>query len=137
VAARTKEDSLAKEWADAMTAKYEALSARLPVFAELRSCMDLAVVGALLVKEDLPGRAGCDLGILLTDKRVAVAEYAIPKTIDSRASLIRKEGRWIISVSGGVELDSWSVLDRTETRVELARLRSRTAAPRENAWWWD
>ena len=61
VARPAKEHSLAKKWADAMTAKYDALAAKLPVFAELRNCMDLAVVAALLVKEDLPGRAGCDL----------------------------------------------------------------------------
>ena len=62
-------ESLAKKWADAMTARYDALADKLPVFAELRNCMDLAVVGALFVKEDLPGRAGCDLSLLLEDKR--------------------------------------------------------------------
>jgi hypothetical protein len=137
VAARAKDHSLAKKWADAMTAKYEALSAELPIFAELRNCMDLAVVAALLVKEDLPGRAGCDLSILLEDKRVAVAEYAAPKTIDSRASFIRKDRQWIISVSGGVEVDSWAVLDRVETSAELAALRSKTAPPKQDSWWWD
>jgi hypothetical protein len=130
-------DSLAKKWADAMTARYDALAAELPIFAELRNCMDLAVVAALLVKEDLPGRAGCDLGILLTDKRIAVAEFASPKSIDSRASLIRKEGRWVISVSGGIELDSWSVLGRVESRPELAAVRKRATAARSDRWWWD
>ncbi|HEX5104354.1 MAG TPA: DUF1598 domain-containing protein, partial [Pirellulaceae bacterium] len=86
VAREAKGNSLAKKWADTMTASYDALADKLPVFAELRNCMDLAVVGALLVKEDLPGRAGCDLSLLLEDKRVAVAEYHVPKTIDSRAS---------------------------------------------------
>ncbi len=86
VARKAQENSLAKKWADAMTSKYEPLAAELPVFAELRNCMDLAVVAALLVKEDLPARAGCDLGMLLEDKRIAVAEYSVPKTIDSRAA---------------------------------------------------
>jgi hypothetical protein len=129
--------SLAKDWADAMTAKYDALAAELPVFAELRNCMDLAVVAALLVKEDLPGRAGCDLSVLVEDKRVAVAEYPIPRTIDSRASLIRKEGRTVISVSGGVELDSWSVLERPQTSGELADVRKSAAGMKSDLWWWD
>jgi hypothetical protein len=120
-----------------MTAKYDALAAKLPVFAELRSCMDLAVVAALLVKEDLPGRAGCDLSLLLEDKRIAVAEYHVPKTIDSRAGLIRKDGRWIISVSGGVELDSWAVLERVQSQPALAQLRAKAAEPATNRWWWD
>jgi hypothetical protein len=132
-----EKDSLAKEWADAMTTKYDGLANRLPVFAELRNCMDLAVVAALLVKEDLPGRAGCDLGMLLEDKRVAVAEYAAAKTIDSQASLIRKQGRWVVSVSGGVEIDNWSVLERVEPRPELAAVRVTATATDSDRWWWD
>jgi hypothetical protein len=137
VAGRAKEHSLAKDWADAMTAKYDALAAELPVFTELRNCMDLAVVAALLVKEDLPGRAGCDLSVLLEDKRVAVAEYPIPRTIDSRASLIRKAGRTVISVSGGVELDSWSVLEQPMAAAELADVRKSAAGKKPEHWWWD
>ena len=53
-----KEEPLAKKWVETMSARYEELSAAAPVFAELRGCMDLAVVAALLTKEDLPGLAG-------------------------------------------------------------------------------
>jgi hypothetical protein len=109
----------------------------MPIFGELRNCMDLAVIAALLVKEDLPARAGCDLRLLTEDKRVAVAEYPVPKTIDSRASLIRKDRQWIISVSGGVELDSWSVLDRVEMRADLVQTRAKSAAKESGRWWWD
>ena len=135
--ARGKEDSLAKKWADAMTSKYDALAKELPIFAQLRNCMDLAVVGALFVKEDLPGRAGCDLGLLLDPKLLTVAEHHVPKTIDSRASLLRKDRQWIISVSGGVELDSWSVLEKVEQRHDLAEVRTTVAAARPDRWWWD
>ena len=137
VAGRSKDESLAKEWADAMTANYDALAVKMPVFAELRNCMDLAVVATLLVKEDLPNRAGCDLRVLLEDKRVAVAEYSVPRTIASRASLIRKQGRWVISVSGGVELDSWSVLDRVEAGPDLATVRTKATPVGTDRWWWD
>jgi hypothetical protein len=120
-----------------MTERYTDLAARLPVFAELRNCMDLAVVGALLVREDLPARCGCDLGLLMDEKRLAVAEYHVPKTVDARASLIRKDRDWIISVSGGVEIDAWSVLERIDTHKELSAVRLKAAAPNPHRWWWD
>ena len=119
-----------------MTENYSALSKALPVFAELRNCMDLAVIGALLVKEGLPEKAGCDLSLLLDEKRIAVAEYYVPKTIDSRASLVRRGQDWILSLSGGVQVDSWSVLNRVETRAELADTRQ-AATPKPERWWWD
>jgi hypothetical protein len=120
-----------------MTDNYSALSKALPIFAELRNCMDLAVISALLVKEDLPAKAGCHLSLLLDEKQLAVANYAVPKSVDSRASLIRKGHDWILSLSGGVQIDSWSVLNRVETRQILSITR-RDATPVEaGRWWWD
>jgi hypothetical protein len=90
-----------------------------------------------LVHEDLPGRANCDLGLLGDDKRLAVAQHYTPRTLASRASLLRKDGEWIISVSGGVEIDSWSVLKQVEVQPELADVRSKSAAVKPDRWWWD
>ncbi len=131
------EDSLAKKWADTLTARYESLSAKLPVFGQLRNCMDLAVVGALLIHHDLPARADCDLGLLFDDERLSVAEYHVPKTLASRASLLKKDREWIISVSGGIEIDSWSVLKQVEVQPDLADLRTAAAPAKPERWWWD
>ena len=90
-----------------------------------------------MIHHDLPGRAGCDLGLLLDDKRLAVAEYHVPKTLASRASLLKKEREWIISVSGGVEIDSWSVLKHDEVQPELSDVRTTAAAAKPERWWWD
>jgi hypothetical protein len=120
-----------------MTAKYDALAARLPVFADLRNCMDLAVMAALLVKEDLPGKAHCDLGLLLDESRIKVAEYPIPRTTTSRASMIRKGRTWIVAVSGGVEIDSWSVVGRVEPEPALTETHRQSAPAADSRWWWD
>jgi hypothetical protein len=132
-----RSDPTAKKWADAMTTNFEALSKAFPVFGELRNCMDLAVVAALFVKEDLATAAGCDLSLLLDERRLAVAEYQVPKTIDSRASLIRRGSDWILSLSGGIQIDSWSVLNHVETTTNLAGTRRSAAPSGTTRWWWD
>jgi hypothetical protein len=137
VANTGREDPLAKKWADAMTSNYPALAKALPVFAELRNCIDLAVVAALLVKEDMPRKAGCDLAMLHDENRIAIAEYPIPKSVDSRASLIRKGRDWIISLSGGIQVDSWSALDHIETNAELTQTRRNANPSASERWWWD
>jgi hypothetical protein len=137
VSGRGKEDLLARKWAETMTAKYEELSVALPIFAELRNCIDLAVVAALLLKEDLPGIAGCDLSLLMDDAKIQVALYQAPKTVASRASLVRKGQQWIVSISGGVQVDSWSVVNRVEQRPELAKVREAAALVADERWWWD
>jgi hypothetical protein len=132
-----REDTLAKKWAAAMTSHYDSLAKSLPVFAELRNCIDLAVVGALLVKEKLPTKARCDFALLLDEKKLAVAEYHVPQTVDSKASLIRKGQSQILSLSGGVQVDSWSVLNRVEIQPDLAEARQSAASPESPRWWWD
>ena len=134
---RAKSTSLAEQWAETMTAKYEPLSQAIPVFQELRNCMDLAVVAALLVKEDLPRKASCDLSLLLDDKRIQIASYPVPKTTDSRASTVRKGRDWIVSVSGGVAVDSWSVLNHVEVGSQMSNIRQQVALLGDKRWWWD
>ena len=63
-----QQDPIAREWADAMTQKYEELTLKNPVFGELRNIMDLCVVAALVKKENLSGLAGCELPTLLGGK---------------------------------------------------------------------
>ncbi len=134
---RGKEEPLAKKWVETMTASYEALSAAAPIFGELRGCMDLAVVAALLTKEDLPGLAGCDLSLLLDEKQIAVAEYHAPKTIASQANLLRKGRGWIVSISGGIDVNSWAVLEKSEVHPELATTRKAAMPADGKHWWWD
>ena len=97
-----KEEPLARKWVETMTARYDELSAAAPVFGALRGCMDLAVVAALLTKEDLPGLAGCDLSLLLDEKQIAVAEYHAPKSIASQASVLKSGRGWIVSCRGRI-----------------------------------
>ncbi len=132
-----REDLLARKWARDMTEHYGELAQAMPVFAELRNCMDLAVVAALLVKENLPGRAGCKLDLLLDERQVLVADYATPRAVDSRASFVRKGSGWILSLSGGVQVDSWSVLERVESNSDLAGQRKPSLVGRRGHWWWD
>jgi hypothetical protein len=53
IAAQIESDSLAKQWADAMTAQYDQQAIVEPVFGQLRGCMDLALVTAGFAAGDL------------------------------------------------------------------------------------
>jgi hypothetical protein len=120
-----------------MTEKYEELSAAIPVFGKLRNCMDLAIVAALISKEDLLNAARCDLDILFAESRLRGPQYYVPKTVDSRATFVRGRGGWIISVSGGVKLDSWSAVDRIELSDTLSVTSARANRGGKRNWWWD
>lgn len=132
-----REGRLAAQWAAAMTKNYDQLGDVVPVFAELRNCMDLAVVAALVAKHDLASKAGCPSPISESLATSRGPQYFVPKLVDSQASLIRGRRGWFVSVSGGVDIDPWSPLERVEEDPKLAAVRSKATLTRDRRWWWD
>ncbi|HZZ70657.1 MAG TPA: DUF1598 domain-containing protein [Pirellulales bacterium] len=127
----------AQKWADNMTKKYDELSVKEPIFAELRSCMDLAIVGTLLLKENLLNKAGVKLPAL-TDPQVYTTEpLAATKTISSQATFVKKGSNWLISVSGGVQIQPWEIVQNVKSDEKLTTVRQEIPASKANQWWWD
>jgi hypothetical protein len=132
-----KSSSEAQKWANLMTTRYEDLALADPIFGELRNVMDLAVVGALIVKENLAARASVSLPVLLNATTLPTVEYPAPRAVDSQASVLRKGSNWVVSVSGGVEINSWAVADRTEQSAALRPIYDQTVTAKPSGWWWN
>ncbi|HEX5445953.1 MAG TPA: DUF1598 domain-containing protein [Pirellulales bacterium] len=131
-----KASPAAQKWADLMTKKYNDLSLKEPVFGELRNCMDLAVVAALIFKEDLPGKADLDLGALVDADRFATREYLVPERVGSKASVLETSNGFIISASGGVQVNSWAAAGR-QKKGDLTTIRAKMTTGRGDRWWWN
>ena len=129
-------DPFAQRWADTMTRRYDDLALAEPVFGQLRNCMDLAIVGALVAKENLTGKAGCSLPLLTDQGALKTLEFPAPKQIDSKASLVKKGRAWSIA-AGGVEINPWAVVEKTEQSDKLAAVRTKADTNDDAAWWWD
>jgi len=125
-------DPVSRKWAETMTARYDDLSVAEPVFGQLQGCMDLAVAAALIVRKDLLAKAQCDLPMLI--KEQGTAQLATPRHVASKSSFARKDRGWVIAC-GGVQLNPWAIVDRTETRAELAQVRRQVAAAETSSWW--
>ena len=126
-----------KRWADNLTARYHELAAKRSIFGQLRNCMDLAVVAALVFKENLAEKAGLSLGLLLDEVDLPCEQYAVPKQLPSKASVVESRTNYIASVSGGVAIDGWQTAERKQTSDELAPLHAQ-ARPRDaGRWWWN
>lgn len=128
-------DPLAKKWADMMTGRYDALSQAQSVFGELRNCFDLSVVATLIVQERLADRAGCDLSSLLG--AVHTDDYNIPQTVEPQCSFVRGRSGWIVTASGGVDVNAFEIVAKQATAPELAEVRERKPATDLIRWWWN
>ena len=137
IATQMESDPLAKQWADSMTASYDQLAIVAPVFGQLRGCMDVALVTAILASSDLLAHVRLELPMLLDDKRLQLAAHRVPKNVASQASALRRRDTWVVSVSGGVELDVPRVVNAAAVQAELREARMHASPNHSNSWWWD
>jgi hypothetical protein len=132
-----KANPAAQKWADAMTNKFDELSVHYPIFGELRNMMDMAVVGALIVKHNLASTAGLNLSVLMSDRAITTqVEMPVPKKVPTVVSWDKHGGKYVVTASGGVEINSWKVADKTETTKALDKMRQ-SAAHAGKKWWWN
>src|SRR5262245_20588297 len=129
-----KADPLAKKWADNFTAKFDELAREDSAFGALRNVMDLSVVAALLVKENLLEKSGLEAPRLLSQQ--PVEQLPVPRRVPSQASFVKAGRGWIVSVSGGVQIFPWQVADRTEVSSELASTRDQKPT-QSDGWYWQ
>ena len=132
-----KTSPAAQKWADLMTEKYDELAVADPIFGQLRNCMELAVVGALIVKEDLTHKAGYSMPTLMDPADVKVAEFPAPKQVGSQVSMLKKGRNWTITASGGVMLNSWGIAERVQQSDAPTAVRNTAAAGKSTNWWWN
>jgi hypothetical protein len=133
-----KSSPLAQRWADNMTRHYEALAVAEPVFGQLRNCMELAVVAALIEHEGLAAKAGCDLSSFAADSMVKTVDLPVPRQVDSKVSMLQKGQKWIISASGGVMIRPAAFVAKAQTADSPAIARAKTVPVKAgNKWCWN
>jgi hypothetical protein len=131
-----KANPAAQRWANLMTEKYPELAVADPIFGQLQNCMELAVAGALIVKANLPEKAGYDLPTLMNSPVVKADVFSAPKQVASIASVLNKAKGSVLSISGGVSINSWMIVANPKVSDKVAAVRQK-AAFSSNANWWQ
>jgi hypothetical protein len=132
------QDRIAAKWCETMTAHYDALAEKQPVFVELINCVDLAVVAALIRGQQLDRRAGLDLGPVLDAARLPLPKYDVPASVPTVASGLKKGRTWVLSASGGVQFQPWQFAAATREEADLTAVRTAALAGRQaGSWHWE
>ncbi len=132
-ASSTKASGAAERWARTLTERYSELAKYDSAFGMLRNAMDLAVVAALLEKEQLFSLAGVDLPYIL--QSTPIAEYHAPTQVDSKVSFVKQGRNTVVSASGGVQFLPWLVADNVEQNDDIAKVREEISTG-EGRWYW-
>lgn len=141
----------ATRFANLTTKHFPRLAERIPVFAEMQNLIGLAVAAELIAERseaadaDAKDRAGKSLyrfEHFLDDAKCPTVKVSVPQSVPSLVSYRLVNDRdWIISISGGVELNPRDAA-RKELRKEapkrrLSDVRDGVRRPEAGNWWWD
>jgi hypothetical protein len=124
---------LGQKWADSMTENYDAISEKMPIFGELRNVMDLCVVSALMRRENLMAKAGCELPLLTSaTSQLQPSVLPVPKQTPTIASTVKK----LVQASGGVQVDAFGAAGKSEMNPAVADVKNQIVAADSKKWWW-
>lgn len=132
-------DPTAKQWADLLTKHYPDLAAKDSTMAQLRNLMDLCVASASIKRENLVSRAGGAGFPLLTqpDSKFALGQLPAPKTVEPQCSFLKIGRHYVITASGGVQIESWEVASNQIVVPQLKTVHSQGTPKSGTTWWWN
>ncbi|KAA1258477.1 hypothetical protein LF1_09970 [Rubripirellula obstinata] len=133
-----KQDKLAQAWADRMNSNLDKLSVQMPIFGELQNVMDMTVLATLIRQEGLAQKAGLDLSVLKgDDSPVKLASYEVPRSVAPQCSFIRGRKGWIVTASGGVDINAFEVVEKQRVDDSISEKTDAKLASKSDRWWWN
>ena len=124
----TKKSNKASEiFVTGFTQKYAQLAEKVPVFAQLRNCIDLAVAAAFIQQQDYYGKSSWTAEVFGNEQICPVETQNVPQQVETTVAAIWKGSRLMTPVGGGVHIEptqairSSNIMSDDEGKVEQAR----------------
>ena len=131
-----KSEALNEKFAQNFTEHYNELATKEPVFSDLKSVFDLALVAALIEREDLDGKTHWTRGEFAVNGAYKTASYNVPKQVDTVVNhRVYKGTDIVVQVAGGVRADVASIV--TDESLQKESTAATKPALPAGRWWWD
>ena len=138
-----KSDKASHDFVAGFTRKYAELSQKVPVYAQLRNCIDLAVAAAFIQEHDYYGKAGWKMETFSDEKAVPVETLTPPTQVESVVTSVWKGSTLMTPVGGGVTihpnraLETANLLPDEDGKIGELRESMELDKLADGQWWWD
>ena len=122
-----------------MTERFEELAVAEPVFRELRNIMDMSIAAAIIEQNGLARLANVDLSNIagIGEQFVSVPAWNVPATVPAECSFVHLSRSWLVTASGGVQVDSWAVASNSEVLDAVVSVGDVAKVRTAERWWWN
>lgn len=130
-----------QKYAKIFTEKLPELAIAVPVIGELQNLTDIAILSALIRRENLATKLNWKMDVFLDSTKLPHVSGPTPLKVPSIGNW-KRSGQLMLGMIGGVTIQADSTLtrmtDSAEKSRELGSSRSRSVMPTDlSTWWWD
>jgi hypothetical protein len=130
-------------FARSFTQRYGDLAARLPVYAQLRNVVDMAITAAFLQQYDFYSKVSWAMPLFGSENRFSINTYPVPMHVESAINVVWKGNTLMTPIGGGVQIQADRAFDSAILTYEedgaVTEARGATTLPAGDPlrWWWD
>jgi hypothetical protein len=135
-----KEDRASTMFTKSFTEKYGQLAAKVPVYGQMRNCIDLAIVAAHIRRSGIADQADWQMPVFGSEERYAVETHNSPVQVEPAITAIFKGNRLTTPIGGGVNIQAHIALKKPlpDTGGALKKMHYvTTPGAARKLWWWD
>ncbi|MFM8415618.1 MAG: DUF1598 domain-containing protein [Planctomycetota bacterium] len=134
-------DKASRTFTESFTRLYPQIAARNPVYAQLRSLVDLVVAAAFLQEHDAYGRVGWAATTLADEQAYPIETLPVPREVETAINAVWRQNRLLTPIGGGVTMHPRLALDPPnllmDEQGEVAAARATAKDLPETGWYWD
>jgi len=123
------------------TKKYDEIAVRRPVYAQMRTLIDMLVAAAFIRQQDFYGKLGWRMGTLGEEQLLPTETTGAPKQAPAAVNVAWKGSRLFSPAGGGVSIRPAQALEPTNVLADddgrLDVVRGKVSPPADDRWWWD
>jgi hypothetical protein len=134
-------DGASRTFTQTFTKKYPEIAARNPVYAQLRTLIDLAVVAAYMQEHDAYGKAQWSAETLRDEQAYRIERLETPREVETAINAVWRGSKLITPIGGGVTMHPRMALDSPNLLLDdngdVAATRAAAKDLPAGRWWWD
>ncbi|MCE9629312.1 MAG: DUF1598 domain-containing protein [Planctomycetia bacterium] len=137
----TRADKPSKTFTEAFTRDYTKIAAKSPVYAQLRTMIDLVVAAAYLQEHDGYGKAAWAAETLRDEKAYPIERLTPPAQAETAIHAVWRNNRLLTPIGGGVTAHPRMALEAPnlimDEKGEVAAARTAAKDLPAEGWYWD
>ncbi|HEX7449777.1 MAG TPA: DUF1598 domain-containing protein [Pirellulales bacterium] len=125
------------------TLKYPEIARKTPIYAQLRTMVEMAIAAAHIQREDFYGKADWPMETFGDEELLPVQTYRAPVEVDTVVTSVWKNHQLMTPVGGGVHIEPRTALEPSNlledkgSKVGQARESTQLDHLKPGQWWWD